>query len=571
VPRVRTWLAPRAHGAGDWPARIEDWARLAAMGLAALFLALAALLAATIPFHDGDALAYGEWSRLIGETGGLRFPSITDQTYHRPLLYVLQGWTWHLFGFAEWSGRLLSFVFLVLLVLGVVAVARATGPKIGVATAVLLTIPLVPDIPRFAISGLTDVPVAATLAATGAALWLRPLGRFAPAVVGVCALLAALTKPTAFLALAALVAAHLIGERSSVRRRMLEVVPLAAGAAVALAYDVVQAGYIGESLFRFLNAGVTEGYYANLAADARADQLLGLQWLGPALRPVLAFALVYAVLRAAGLRHERAARFGLPAALALAVVGPAVATPGTVSEPFESTQRSLVFLVLGGTCAGAAWIPEALAPTRIQCSRLLVWAVPPLVAWLWYGSYETRLLSTAWPPLLALVALAVAMGVRGLSRVAAALGAIPVAVLVLLVGHAFENLDGLGRDGWNGYQRLGSRIFDQDATRALVAGNFARTLALAREQLGERGRIFSADGRFRFYFPARATQYYPSSCADLRGYRVFVLLTSDEAQAYMESTFGVSAEPEHWAACTNPRLTQLTDGSDGMALFRVES
>jgi hypothetical protein len=60
-------------------------ARGVAVAVALVFLAAAALLALTIPFHDHDALSYGEWSRLIAQTWHIRFPSITDQTYHRPL------------------------------------------------------------------------------------------------------------------------------------------------------------------------------------------------------------------------------------------------------------------------------------------------------------------------------------------------------------------------------------------------------------------------------------------------------------------------------------------------------
>src|ERR1700704_202648 len=57
-----------------------------------------ALVVVVVPYHHWDELAYGEWSRLIAASGGFRFPSITPQTYQRPLFYVAQGWLWRLLG-----------------------------------------------------------------------------------------------------------------------------------------------------------------------------------------------------------------------------------------------------------------------------------------------------------------------------------------------------------------------------------------------------------------------------------------------------------------------------------------
>jgi hypothetical protein len=95
---------------------LPEAARLFVIALAACFGLAAAVLAYSVPYHDSDALSYGEWSRLIGRTGGIWFPSITDQTYHLPLFYVLQGWLWWILGFDERYGRALSLAFSIMLV-----------------------------------------------------------------------------------------------------------------------------------------------------------------------------------------------------------------------------------------------------------------------------------------------------------------------------------------------------------------------------------------------------------------------------------------------------------------------
>ena len=76
-------------------ARRISWsttARLFFQILLALFACGGVFVVLFVPYHFWDALAYGEWSRLIAETGKFHFPTITAQSYHRPLLYVSQGW-----------------------------------------------------------------------------------------------------------------------------------------------------------------------------------------------------------------------------------------------------------------------------------------------------------------------------------------------------------------------------------------------------------------------------------------------------------------------------------------------
>ena len=38
----------------------------------------------------------------------------------------------------------------------------------------------------------------------------------------------------------------------------------------------------------------------------------------------------------------------------------------------------------------------------------------------------------------------------------------------------------------------------------------------------------------------------------------------------MEDFLHVSGDPSFWAHCSAPHLTQLTDGSEGYAVFRVQ-
>ena len=94
------------------------WVTTALFFLAALFVAL------VIPIHAQDALTFGEWSRLVSQHWHLRYAAATGQEYGRPLFYVLQGWVWGIFGFAEPLGRVLSGLFSLLLLGSVVWLVR---------------------------------------------------------------------------------------------------------------------------------------------------------------------------------------------------------------------------------------------------------------------------------------------------------------------------------------------------------------------------------------------------------------------------------------------------------------
>jgi hypothetical protein len=83
--------------------------------------------------------------------------------------------------------------------------------------------------------------------------------------------------------------------------------------------------------------------------------------------------------------------------------------------------------------------------------------------------------------------------------------------------------------------------------------------------------LISPEGAFRFFYPGRVEQSFPNGCAGLSRFRVFVLLTDEGSKRYMQDFLHISPEPSFWAACKAPRLTQLTDGSEGYAVFRIES
>ena len=545
--------------------------RLAACACAALVLAAGLLFAVTFPIHAIDALSYGEWSRLIGETWDFHFPGISAQTYHRPLFYVLQGWLWGVFGFHEWIGRALSLAFSVMLVASVGWLA-ARGPswKTPAAVAVLLVC-LIPNVLQGIASGLTDVPLAALVALTAALTWGMPAGRARLPVLALAAAATVLVKPTGLVALVALGAAVLVGGRVDRRAELRRsLAPLAVGAGVALLYDAVQAHRLGMGLLPFLKAGST-GFYADLARSARFDQLVGVQWLGGDLRPVLLFALAYTAARVARRNHRAAVAAGSVAAPVLGIVLPLLAGGHDIAGPFSTTGRGLAFVVLCASLPLAWWCPPEAIPQRVWLERLAVLGLVPLAVWLWFGAYDTRLGSAAWPGLVALVAISFAPVIEGAAARFPAAVLAPGLVLVSLLAYSYTDLDGLGDAQWRELRTLGvSGLLDGARTRNIVQPQISQVVALAGAEMGPSDRLASAEGQLRYFFPGRVFQGYPASCAALRGYRVFVLLTDEGTRAYMRDVARVPDDPAYWAACREPRLTQLSDGSGGYAVFRVE-
>src|SRR5690242_8843910 len=206
---------PRARAAAR--VRAPDVTRVAttvAWLTAAVFLAVAFMLAVVIPIHAQDALTFGEWSRLISQHWHLHYEAATAQEYGRPLYYVLQGWVWGAFGFHEPLGRALSGLFSLLLLgsLAWLLHRRAWG---GLAAALgALALVSMPVYAAQAVSGLTDIPVAALVALAGALVWGRRPGAGGAVAVVVAAALAMLAKPSALLALVGLALAQLLVNES---------------------------------------------------------------------------------------------------------------------------------------------------------------------------------------------------------------------------------------------------------------------------------------------------------------------------------------------------------------------
>ena len=207
--------------------------------LVVAFVGVAAIDVAAFPYHEWDALSYGEWSRLIGEHWRLDFPGITDQTYQRPLLYAAQGVVWGVFGFSERLGRIVDLTFGLLLLGALYELGRRLGSRSLGAIAAALVL-LVPAFQRGVASGLTDVPAAATVALAGLAAVIG-----SPVLIAVASCLAVLTKPSTLPALLGLALASLVGLREAPRALLRRTwIPLALGVGVALVYDAYQATHV---------------------------------------------------------------------------------------------------------------------------------------------------------------------------------------------------------------------------------------------------------------------------------------------------------------------------------------
>jgi hypothetical protein len=291
---------------------------------------------------------------------------------------------------------------------------------------------------------MTDVPVAALVAATAAVAWSRGTRRWRMPALILCAAAAGLTKPSAFPSLCGLAASRLIGDRARLRERILrDAVPIAGGVVLALTWHAYQAHALGTSLIELLRTG-TAGYYVELSGHLRAGALLRADWLGSRLAVLVVFSLGYAVSRIAGVGHGRAAAVSAPLALAGAWLGPWTASGGASVwvGPLASSATAITTLALAGPLWLAADCPEAARPSREELARLVVWLAPPLVAWAVITPYTTRLLSPAWPPLILLLLLVVASALAPRRRPVG-----PLVLSVALVGLALGNVRNLDR-GW---------------------------------------------------------------------------------------------------------------------------
>ncbi|MBX7221378.1 MAG: hypothetical protein K1Y36_15620 [Blastocatellia bacterium] len=534
-----------------------------------LFFALALFLALTVPIHAWDALAFGEWSRLIAQTGGFSFPSVTDLAYHRPLFYVVQGWIWRMFGFDETFARLWALSFALLLGFSLFQLTQTEKKESPTGWLTILLLLANPDFVREGFSGLTDVPVAALIACAAMVL-VRVNHTLAKVLLlALVSLAAGLTKPSAFAALAGLAAAHCIGPRETFNRRLLEgPIPIAYGALTALSWHAACARESGVSLVSFLSSGLP-GYYQALAQEVRWSVFLEGHWMGRGLQLWLWFTLLYAVMRVFGAPHGRAARFSAGGATALFWIGSfwgnslnAGAGIGKQLVGFMCF-CPIVFLVCQ---AGETWVPS-----RQYLARLLVWMLPPLVVWTVFVPYDSRLLSPAWTPLLLLMVTVLVPGLQGIQAAHKPLAAMSVAGLVLLPLVNLRNVDGVGL---RGCAVVGSCVnqgnLTSEGVRTALMPDFAAVLGKIRTEFGPQVRLISNDGKFRFFFPGQVGQGTPGKCGQLAGYDVFVLCRDDERVQPLKQQFDIQADPAKWSACTKPRLTLLYSNAT-YTVFRIET
>ncbi|HXG76421.1 MAG TPA: hypothetical protein VNJ53_07625, partial [Gaiellaceae bacterium] len=149
----------------EWSVRLV---RALVLAVAAAFGAAALFAALVMPYRAWDSLAFGAWSRSIGEGNGL-WEHADALKLQRPLFYVAQGLAWRVSD-AEWIGRLVSLAFAVLLAAAVVWLARRLAPDADVrrllAPLALAALLGSSELATHAASGMTDVPVAALVAAT---------------------------------------------------------------------------------------------------------------------------------------------------------------------------------------------------------------------------------------------------------------------------------------------------------------------------------------------------------------------------------------------------------------------
>jgi hypothetical protein len=213
--------------------RLAAWE---ATGLSAAVLVAAGFLAVVIPYRNWDALDIGSWSRTIA-AGGFHH-GIDDFQLQKPLFYVAQGLLWRGIGYHEAAGRILSLSFSALLAVGVwILAGRLTNDERArrLLRAVSLTILLASSaFTTYAISGLSDIPLAAATCGT-AVLLTSKLGRARVPLVAAAAAATVLAKPSGLIALSglALACGLFLRDKETRRPAVLGLVGIALGSACA--------------------------------------------------------------------------------------------------------------------------------------------------------------------------------------------------------------------------------------------------------------------------------------------------------------------------------------------------
>ena len=391
------------------------------------------------------------------------------------------------------------------------------------------------------------------------------------------AALAILAKPSALPAVAGLALALLVKPRGDWKR---DWAALAVGGVVALGWDAWQAHEIGTGFVSFLqgaDSDLAEGvvsYYQQLNAQSRASFILGAGWVGPYLLLLLLFGLVYGAGRALpGWTHRRAATVAAPAAIAGAVLLPFVA--GGDVGPFDYAKP--VALVGSVLLIVPLWwsrdCPEEAAPSRPHLLRMLIWAVPPAVAWIVSAPFQTRYLSPAWAPLFVLMAAATWTVVRGTMqrRNGRELALGVVAVLCVMAIFDLRNLDGLGArtDGTinaaSAVRELGvTGWFDRDRAERAADPDLAALHAAVDQAMARPGRLVTLDGRVGFWYPQRTVraeaQRAPPCAASRR---------SSSCSPPSASTRSTSASSPRPSAPRPPAATRPTPRSGSAAVTRA--
>lgn len=539
------------------------------MGAVAAPAALAAVFAAVVvPYRLWDSLAFGAWSRAIAAGGGILSSTDTGLFLQRPVFYVLQGLAWRVLD-DEWVGRLLSLSFAALLAAAVWilagrlserAEARALLPPLALGVVLASAV-----VATYAASGMTDVPVAALVALTGAALWVERAGRAWVVLVGALAAVAVLTKPSALLAFAGLVPAIVLLRG---RRAVPAVVGLGAGVVLALVYDAWQATRIDVSLVDLVTAGNDE-FWRERGAAARWDALAQAEWLGGGLRLLVVFGLAHAVARAAGARPRSALMVGAAVAIVWSIAGPLVAD-GSPGYPFDGSVVGIVaWLALAGALIAAAFLgKDDPVPRRVH-GALVLWLAPTTLAWAWQRADDVRHLAPSWAPFALATAAALASASIALARLRPEAVYAPAAALALLVVANIPSIDGLGQDGWRRLLDLGpSGWSDRAQMENYAYGPFSYELELARENVGPEDRIVTSNGRLTYFFPGQVDVYYARSCGDLHAARFFSFLTAGESLELAQRE-GQPTDPLGWIQCPEPHVELVGEQEGIYAAFVV--